>query len=77
MSQFSSVNCQQEKRDENENGINDRIVCDYYVVRLSRKEKNTTENLIVYNKNKKKNVAEIYGHRKPTRYDQLSIVRLK
>ena len=66
MAQFSGVNCQQEKRDENENGINDRIVSDYYVVRLSRKEKNTTENLIVYNKNKKKNVAEIYGHRKPT-----------
>ena len=48
----STVN--KKKRDENENGINDRIVCDYYVVRLSRKEKNTTENLIVYNKNKKK-----------------------
>ena len=33
----STVN--KKKRDENENGINDRIVSDYYVVRLSRKEK--------------------------------------
>ena len=32
MAQFSGVNCQQEKRDENENGINDRIVSDYYAL---------------------------------------------